>query len=314
MIKQFMRKGFTLIEIIVVIAILSIISGIAIPAVFRFIDNARIAADQANLQTLNSATIVYSYDIKVINNDIFAGIQLDNERMQQLVAHKTLESAIIPLQRNAQFCWNVNNQIWLNSLLEVAEKSWTSYLFGSMNLNDYRKTYTWSKSDAGFYSNYGLLFIDNNRSAYEIVTKAKLGAGDYSAGTSGGFGILFDTSLTNDNKDTGYILQIDRGFGGVIIRKRENGSEKSPILTIKNAQNSLIPSNKTDAWWTTEHEIKLQVDNVAGQNGKKTLTITIDNTQIVDSFAFDSSIDAANSFTGFRSWQAGTTYKELSIQ
>ena len=59
------HKGFTLIELVVVIAILGILAGIAIP---RFLDaqaSAKGAKIVADLRTINSAAMVYN--VKMAN-------------------------------------------------------------------------------------------------------------------------------------------------------------------------------------------------------------------------------------------------------
>ena len=49
------KKGFTLIELIVVLAILAVIAAIAVPTAFGAITDAQVAADTASIEGYNSA-------------------------------------------------------------------------------------------------------------------------------------------------------------------------------------------------------------------------------------------------------------------
>ena len=56
--KQMNKKGFTLIELIVVIAILGILAAIAIPRLGSFTDDAKVSADKATFAALQSAIAI----------------------------------------------------------------------------------------------------------------------------------------------------------------------------------------------------------------------------------------------------------------
>lgn len=53
------QDGFTLMELMIVVVILGVLTGIAVPTYTGIVDRARDAADAANVQALNNATRMY---------------------------------------------------------------------------------------------------------------------------------------------------------------------------------------------------------------------------------------------------------------
>ncbi|MGC8872805.1 MAG: type II secretion system protein, partial [Caldimicrobium sp.] len=57
-----MRKGFTLVELMIVIAIIILIASIAVPQYMQYIGRAQLATLQNDMQTLQKALAIYVQD------------------------------------------------------------------------------------------------------------------------------------------------------------------------------------------------------------------------------------------------------------
>lgn len=62
--KRKNKKGFTLVELVIVIAVLGIIAAIAIPTVTHVVNNANTSADESNAQAMELALKTYWSEIE----------------------------------------------------------------------------------------------------------------------------------------------------------------------------------------------------------------------------------------------------------
>ena len=187
----------------------------------------------------------------------------------------------------------------------------TTLNFSQENLNDFDKIGNWNTSQDGFTSSFGFLYVPNPSNSYAVTVNAKLAPGN-----SGGFGVIIDGSIDEDNRLSGLVIQLDRGFaqGAIIVRQWDDGNEEggAPLLRINAQDIPSVPTRNQDPdWWASERELTIVVTEMA--SGESTLTLFIDGVLIFDNFVFTSTTNANDRVTGLRSWGTTTTFYSLSI-
>lgn len=86
------EKGFTLIEVVVVVAMLGIISAMIIPAFGRMMAKAKLTADVTTIQTLQNQIDIYHLDSSMSTLELKASKEVSSKVLQQLVDAGYLDS------------------------------------------------------------------------------------------------------------------------------------------------------------------------------------------------------------------------------
>ncbi len=324
------HKGVTLVELLAVVVILGIIAAVAFVAIGNLISNTSTKAYKETVASLNQATKNYVLWDNVTSNDVFEGSTTNSERISVLFSRGYISQVEQP-KSPYSYNWDVTDQLWKLSseIIEVIPPVEIVYDFsddllatvveqgGVVALGSFTDTGT------SMNTSYGTLFIDNNKSTYTIIVRAQL-----TVSTSGGYGIFFETTLDNSNKDTGYVLQFDRGYasGEVIIRSRANGNEvANPVYRYNvgfagGGSGAFVASggtkNNVNPWWLEIHDIKLVIADNNDPLKNKQISMYVDNVFLF-TFKFQSGITPStreDNQTGLRVWTKDTIFYTFEIQ
>lgn len=108
------NKGFTLIELVVVLVIIALLAAITVPVVTGYIEDAREAEDYAKIGILNRSSSAYRafvYQDNPTQVDVFEGIE-DNKDKQEKLVEKNLLDEVLTSRKGGYFSWNVAKQLW----------------------------------------------------------------------------------------------------------------------------------------------------------------------------------------------------------
>lgn len=112
------KKGFTLVEVIVVLVILAVIIALAVPSVMKYVDDANDVKDDIKVSHLNKAT--EGYRVRRYGNkewakgsDLFVGTATDKARQKILIDAEWLEEYQVSIyDSNNYFHWDITKQKW----------------------------------------------------------------------------------------------------------------------------------------------------------------------------------------------------------
>lgn len=320
------HKGVTLTELLVVVLLMGIIATIGVIVIGNLISNTETKAYEKTVDALNDATKNYVLWDQISTEDAFDGLETNSQRISILFSQGYITQVAQP-NTPYSFVWDIASQLWVLSSEEIVvlEPVGADYDFTDDSLTAVIEQggviSSGSFTDSGTSINtaYGILFIDNDKANYTVSVNAQL-----NNQTSGGFGIFFETTLDGNNKDTGFILQVDRGYsrGEIIIRPRTNGAEGNPVYRYGvgfDASGDFVTSggerNNSNPWWAQRHDVKLIVADITEATYNKQISVYVDNLFLF-TYKFKSAITPATvseNQTGLRVWTQNTIFYSFKV-
>ncbi len=322
-----MKKGFTGIEIMIVISIISLISAIALPKYINIISESKIANVRGNLSNLNTAISFYKlkngvYPDLVGNEDNlgdFSEVYSKNKMPYTPPYSGGSKSNFVYSSRSNKGGWvyiksdgviyanledgiyskNPSGEIWKE---ESSAKNSITYGFDNFDELIFKSDIWKISEDGTLYTTggwNGYVFAENPYSEYVIDITARL------VDLANGYGVF----IQSDEEGAGYILQFDYGLKSIVTKERDSsGKELSTTFIARNED------YMTNEWWTSEHNISAEVTR--NNDGTNSVSVSIDNEDITagKEIIIDKSTATIN-YTGFRSWgNADVEVESLNIK
>jgi prepilin-type N-terminal cleavage/methylation domain-containing protein len=288
--KDFYQKGFTLIELVVVIAIIGVLSLLIVPNVFSYVESARVAYDNANVKILNNATALLAAELDTSTIELFDGIDSDTEKMEFLLDRGYLSDIPTPKSENARYLFSMINGVWSfnNAFLFYSDFTTNDNIIDLYNkgfkvINGVLMPTTSGENRA--------LFSGTNDTDYNIKIDAKYST---SSSSQTGYGIYYRATNAGTDKTavSGYCFQFDPGAGSLFtVRKVVNGKESSAFQSIP--MKTIFPSG-----FDIKANHNIEIDVVGTRQ-----IIKVDGVQVFD---FNDSTFTQGS-VGVRTWNNSTT-------
>lgn len=303
-------SGFTLIELIILIAILSVLSIIAIPKFNDYTTNSK------HTVCIQQRRLILEQYLKEISNNDYKNKETLLENITQNVNTQCFDgNPECPLDINhegfeirrnedndfALYCKYHDDQI----IVYGKYLAYLGYDFSKDTIQDVLDDRGilqsgWYQGKNSIYSSGGYLFIPNDNEEYSISVDAKLT-------NTNGYGVLFDTTVNSNNKDTGLVFQFNPGLGKkLIIRERTNGKESQPVIRVSPVDENA--DTYPNDWWQQKHNIKLQVEKNNIYSAEKNVSVYIDGQEMLTyQYTNTNPGIVTETYTGFRAWNGNNT-------
>lgn len=115
-IKNGKKEGFTLVEVLIVMLVISVLVGLITLAMPDILKKANRTVDESDVRNLNTATSAYR-TLKRLhgNSDVFEGLTTNIERMLALFDTHHISNIPVPNIKGTSFNWEIASQKWVIS-------------------------------------------------------------------------------------------------------------------------------------------------------------------------------------------------------
>lgn len=320
------KRGFTLTEIVVVLAILGVILAIAVPAYGAFSEQAREkACHDTRRLVLRRMSTEAQIRTDLDEEELYA-LVMDPEQGFFNAEPSCPEGGTYTLVRDGErlgIRCSIHGTVMASGM---AVQGALRYEFdgsfdllgpGIHNFGDYRI------EDGVLTDDSGLIFFDVEASdSYRVGTTATL------SDASWGYGLLIESTLPEEdgapvNDDSGWAVQFDR-FGeeaadSLIIRERNNGNESNPLHIPIDYAEAATPE-LDEAWWESEHELTVEV--IDRGDGVKAVSLYVDGNRIRnpdETAAYtldltDKVPEDGRMYVGLRTWNDDVSFRDLNYE
>ncbi len=216
------QLGFTLIELIVVIAIMGILVLVTVPVYTNYIEDARLAYDNVSVKTLNDATYLYALDTEKSTKEIFAGVASDVNKIGSLLSRGYISAIPVPKHKDSAFLFSQETGLW--SLTSTSFSSDFTSLLNTKTLNG-----EWGIKDgkitATKTADNDLLLLNTDGTDYSIKVDATYLSG---GACRSGYGIYY--RATDSPTISGYCFQFDPGAQNSFLVNKFTDRNESPAF------------------------------------------------------------------------------------
>lgn len=295
------NNAFTLIELMFVIAIISIMTSIISPHFIKSLEDASQVTDEANLKILNSATCYCKFIEEKEYYKKFKTSNSDNARMDFLLSQGYVDNIPTIMNKNMKFHWDEDIEKWLVVSREKGERGFY-YVFSNQDLEKIQAQGKWVfPVEAKEYNVNVLLKLEGKEAAVGLLI-------DYSRED------ILDDSSDETMLYQGYSVQLEKNNGqGALVLREIKGKKSGSILPaykFNHLNSFFIPDKRTitgEKWWNSFHSLSFSIKD------ERQLEVYLDYQLVFDDIYLPGLAEDRKVYTGIYLEEGNLQLKEIEI-